>query len=513
MLSRTETSPVWYDLGSLEDPTRELEFYRRLLDLIHVERLEPLLEEALRIIVELSDAQQAVLTLDPDGYGDGGQPMWVFHDCSPEDSAHIRATISRGIVAEALGRGDTVHTASALLDERFRDRQSVRSHRIEAVLCVPVGENPALGAVYLSGRPNRGLFTQRVVELTRLFARHLGQVAHRLITTGSDAKEDPTAPWRARLKADEIVGRSQAIADVLREVSLVAPLDISVLLTGASGTGKTCLARVLAHNSQRATGPFVELNCAAVPETLFESELFGARKGAYSSADTDLPGKIQAASGGTLFLDEIGELGLATQAKLLQFLQSKTYYPLGSPTVERADVRVIAATNVNLQEVVAQGKFREDLYYRLNVMPIHLPSLADREEDIPLLVRHFASQASARHGLPRLDMSPGGLSSIQTASWPSNLRGLAHAVERGLIRAAGSGVQQIEPQHLGLSSVSADCAKPASFQEATRQFQRTLLVDSLERNRWNIAETARELDLTRGYVYKLIGLHGLERPS
>jgi transcriptional regulator with GAF, ATPase, and Fis domain len=224
---------------------------------------------------------------------------------------------------------------------------------------------------------------------------------------------------------------------VLQQAALLAPLDVTVLLTGESGTGKTQLARVMHDSGPRAGKPFMELNCSALPETLIESELFGAFPGAHSAATRRIQGKIEAAEGGTLFLDEIGDLTPTAQGKLLQVLQSKQYFPLGATKSVRCDVRIIAATNVDLAAAVAAKRFREDLYYRLEVMPMRIPSLAERAEDIPALAAAFCAAAARRHGLGRLRLSEGAVRAAQAIEWPGNVRQLEHSIEAAVIRAAG----------------------------------------------------------------------------
>jgi Nif-specific regulatory protein len=282
-------------------------------------------------------------------------------------------------------------------------------------------------------------------------------------------------------------------------------------LGGETGTGKTQLARLLHRNSPRARGPFVELNCAALPDQLFESELFGAEAGAHSTAAKRIEGKIAAAEGGTLLLDEIGDLSMASQAKLLQVLQSKTYYPLGSSKQRTADARIIAATNIDLQQAVAEKRFREDLLYRLQVISIRLPSLAERGRDAVLLAQHFCEQARRRHKLPQLELSPAALSAIEAAEWHGNLRELAHVVESATIRAAAKGLRSIEPAVLFSGTAPNREATALTFQEETRRFQAGLLAKALEATDWNVAATARRLDLTRAHVYNLIKLFDLKR--
>lgn len=492
----------------------ERDLYRRLLELGEQEDLGPFLEEALALVVEATGARQGYLELRGEGAEAAEAPWWLARGYSDAELAAVRAAISQGIVAEALASGRTVSTASAVLDERFAHRESVRAGKIEAVLCTPVGGDAALGVLYLSGTPGAGPFSTDDVQRAELFARHVAPFADRLLARVRDrAARDATRPVRTRLRADRLVGHGGALAAALEQAALVAPLDVSVLLTGDSGTGKSALARVIHDSGPRAGRPFVELNCGALPETLVESELFGAAPGAHSTARQATVGKVAAAEGGTLLLDEVGELPPAAQAKLLQLLQSRTYYPLGSSEMQKAHVRVIAATNVDLEAAVAEKRFRDDLYYRLQVVPIRMPSLAERVEDLPELAAVLLADAIQRHRLARLALSPGATKAITASEWPGNVRQLAHALEAAAIRAAGEGVARVERRHVfpGVRDGEPEIDGVRTFQEATREFQRELLRTTLEETRWNVTETARRLDLARSHVYNLIKSLDIER--
>jgi Nif-specific regulatory protein len=288
------------------------------------------------------------------------------------------------------------------------------------------------------------------------------------------------------------------------------------LLTGSSGTGKTQLARAIHDNSPRASGPFVEVNCAALPDDLVENELFGAVAGGHSTATRRVPGKVESAENGTLFLDEIGELPTRSQAKLLQLLQSGMYYPVGGSVTQKANVRVVAATNADLGAAVAEKRFREDLYYRLSAFPIHVPSLAERREDIPLLAQHFCKSTCETNGFPLMELSAGALLALGHADWPGNVRELAHVVTAGVVRAKGQNSLRVERQHLFPPERSAS-VKPTdkvslTFHEATRRFQEQFLREELDRAGWNIAAVARSLDVTRGHVYNLMATMRITRP-
>jgi Nif-specific regulatory protein len=487
----------------------ERDLYLGLLSLNARTALDSFLNEALSLMLRIAGASQGYIEIFSDNEGAG---WWTAAGICDDELEVIRAAVSRGIIAEAIASETAVVTPSALLDPRFRDFGSVRRSNIEAVLCAPIGSTPPVGVLYLQGRTLPGNFSEEDLARAEIFGRHLAPLVHRLFL---DSREevDFTRSIREKIDAQEIVGRSAAIDRLLREVSLVAPLDVSVLLTGDTGTGKSHLARVIHANGPRRHGPLVELNCATIPEPLMESELFGAMAGAHSTALQRIDGRIAAAEGGTLVLDEITELSVSAQAKLLQVLQAKEYYPLGSSKPRTADVRLIAATNVDLRAAVDDRRFREDLYYRLAVVPIRLPTLGERREDVDLLARHFCELAQRRHGLRRVDLSPGALRALRAATFRGNLRELGHLVEAGTIRAAAQEVAQVEATHLFGAPEPAprEESAPLTFQEETRRFQADLLRSTLETTGYNIAATARRLDLTRSHIYNLIRAFGLGR--
>lgn len=490
----------------------ERDLYLQLLNLGHRAEIEPFLEEALRLVVEVVQARQGYLELHDDEDGSGARRWSIAHGFSERELDDVRAAISKGIIAEAVATGETVVSQSALLDTRFKERDSVISGKIGAVLCAPIGDDPPRGVLYLQGRVGSAWFSEEDRERAELFAQHLAPLADRLIA-GQRQREasQSTRGLRARLHLAGVAGDGPALGAVLQQVAVVAPLDVTVLLTGESGTGKSLIARVIHDNGPRAGKPFVEVSCAALPEALIENELFGAVPGGHSTAVARIEGKVAAAEHGTLFLDEIGELPPGAQAKLLQLLQSKRYFPLGASQPVAADIRVIAATNVDLQQAVAAHRFREDLFYRLQVLPIRVPRLAERREDIRALSQQFCRAACERHKLPRLELSRNALRAAESAEWPGNVRQLAHAVEAAVIRAAGEEATAVEVRHLFPEAAAAADAGELTFQEATRRFQADLLARMLDETGWNVVETARRLDLARSHVYNLIRAFGLTR--
>jgi len=477
----------------------ERDFYRRLLDLGGQHELEPLLDEALALIAEVTGATMAYVELYDDLATDPS--FWRGYRMSDRDIAAIRGSISRGIITRAMSDGRTIETPSAAMDERFSNLGSVRHHQIQAVLCAPVGV-PPIGAIYLQGRTKPGMFTATDRERAELFARQLAPLADRLVRGTQIDRTDHTADVRQHLRCAEIVGRSRALAQLLQFASQVAHLDVDVLITGPNGTGKSMLARTIHNNSPRNAGPFVDLNCAAMPETLVENELFGSERGAHSTATKRSTGKVAAAEGGTLFLDEIGELSLGSQGKLLQLLESREYHPLGSTTTLKANIRILSATNANLEERVSAKQFREDLYYRMHVVPLEVPGLEARRDDIPELVEHFVAEVCKRHKFPLLEVSRRALAACRDAPWPGHTRQLSHAIEAAVIRARGEKSAVLHEAHI--FPKSAPGPDPLTLQQSTRQFQRRFVLEALTKNGWNVTETARELDLARSHLYNLI---------
>ena len=318
-----------------------------------------------------------------------------------------------------------------------------------------------------------------------------------------------------RLRAElgqryQIVGESIPMKALRQQIALTAPTNGRVLIYGESGTGKELAARALHAASLRRDQPFVEVNCAAIPEELIESELFGHLKGSFTGASEDKVGKFQKGDGGTLFLDEVGDMSLKTQSKVLRVLEEQRFEPVGSNQAVTVDVRVIAATNKKLEEEIARGAFREDLFYRLNVIPFYVPALRERQEDIPILAQHFLGEFSAAYGRKPKELSGGAMDVLLRYPWPGNVRELKNLIERLVIVCPQ---QKIEPHHLPPELFRGAARSPQQFyntlHDAREAYEREFILRKLEENQWNMTRTAVALGLERSHLYRKMKTLGI----
>jgi two-component system response regulator GlrR len=329
----------------------------------------------------------------------------------------------------------------------------------------------------------------------------LDTVAEAMRLSSPPAAAGEQESWRA-----EITTRSSTMEDLLSQARRVAASDASVCIFGASGTGKELLARAIHRASPRAQAPFVAVNCGAIPEGLLESELFGHKRGSFTGAVADRRGLFQAAQGGTLFLDEIGDMPLPLQVKLLRALEERKIRPVGSPESFDVDVRVVAATHRKLEERIASGEFREDLYYRLNVVKLYLPTLAERREDIPLLATAFLSRLAARYQRSGLTLSPESLELLVSAPWPGNVRQLLNVIEQAVALSA----TEIIPDSLIRQALHSKESELTPLDEARKVFEREYLVRILKITGGNVSKAARLAGRNRTEFYRLLERHALE---
>jgi len=315
------------------------------------------------------------------------------------------------------------------------------------------------------------------------------------------------------LRKYRMIGKSDAIKMVFHKIEQIAERNSPVLITGENGVGKELVALAIHQRSKRAKKPLVKINCAAIPETLFEAELFGHVKGAFTGAHIAKKGKLQAADGGTVFLDEIGDLKLEAQAKVLRFLDSGEIQRIGSERTNTVNVRTIVASNKNLEQMVENGEFRKDLYFRLNVFNIHVPSLRERKEDIPLLVDYFLEIYAEENGTAKPSISASALSYLSGYDWPGNIRELRNVVERMMIIANDDLIDlhtaRVSLQTGPSKNLNSNAKKKASLKEAMNSYEREIILQVLEQNNWKVADAAKALGVDRANLYRKMKVLGI----
>ena len=401
--------------------------------------LEPdrLLEKILESAMAHLNAERGFVFL---AEGSGKFSVAAAKNFGTPQTSHAFAA-SSSVVRKVLDAGEPVLTYDAQTDERFEASRSIITQKILSIICIPLRlSDRTTGAVYLDSSVSRRAFTEESMKFLSVFG-HLAAVAlENAQRTAQLQAENRRLKDAVELsqRFTHLIGGSGAWMRVLERMERVLDVDASVLITGESGTGKEVIARTIHDHGNRRNGTFVAVNCAAIPETLLESEFFGYVKGAFTGASSDKQGLVHAADGGTLFLDEVTDLPLAMQAKLLRLLQEKEYRRVGDTKSRTADIRVIAASNRPVTEEVKQGRLREDLYFRLNVIGMHLPPLRERTEDIPLLAQHFLRRAAEQYRRPVEGIDAEAMRVLLANEWKGNVRELQNAVERAVVLCTGT---------------------------------------------------------------------------
>lgn len=409
--------------------------------------------------------------------------------------------LSDSIVARVMQTRQAVVVSDAMSDGEFSASQSVMDFKLTSVLCVPLlvrGE--LLGVIYLSNENVVNLFSTEAEALATVFAAEAAVVLRNAILINElQATNQTLTQQMERMTWGNLVGASQTMQELFARVQKVAATDLSVLIDGETGTGKELVAGEIHRRSPRARGPFVVINCGAIPENLLESELFGHTKGAFTGAVQTRDGKFQAAHGGTLFLDEIGEMPLALQVKLLRVLEDRKVVRVGEAHGKDVDIRVIAATNRDLSQEVKSGNFREDLFYRLNVVRLHLPPLRDRGEDVLLLARSFLQRYCGEMKLPARTLSADAQRAMRLHRWPGNIRELENRIKKALVFCDGP---EITLADLDLQPLQQ--GRIESLSEAKESFARDYVLKVLDINGGNRAQTAKDLGVDVRTIYRYL---------
>lgn len=478
--------------NSIESLQSLLEFSRGLMADYDLPRL---LENLMDSVIEVTGADKGFLIL----LENGDLCVKVARNVARENIEDAVSRVSDTIIAKVVREQKPVIVSDALNSEEFKASESVVNLKLSSVMAAPLSDKGELiGLIYVGNDSVVNLFETHDLEVLTVFSAQASLVVANALLVNSLQRE--TVLLRKALedkRFGEIIGACDAMRDVFRKIDKVAATDISVMITGDTGTGKELVALEIHRRSPRAKGPFVAVNCGAIPETLIESELFGHVKGAFTGASATRIGRFQAAHGGSLFLDEIGELPTQLQVKLLRAIQDKAVQKVGDTRTEIVDIRIIAATNRNLEEEIARGAFREDLYYRLNVITLHLPPLRERGEDGIVIAKYLLEKFTGEYGSRVRGFSPAAFKAIRRYAWPGNIRQLENRIRKAVVLAEKS---TIGPKDLDLDESSFETVR--SLQEALEEFKREYINQVLERNGGNRTKTARDLGVDPRTVFR-----------
>lgn len=481
------------------EPESDLASMRRLAAfsgaLLRSTDIDKLLETLMDEIIELSRADKGFLIL----LENGQMRVKVARNLSRGNIEGALERVSDSIVRKVIETSQPIIVSEAMGHPEFGSSESVVNLKLLSVMCLPLMQRGELfGLIYLGNDKLANRFEERMLNVLSVYSASASLILQNALLL-NDLRLDNTELKR-RLddqRYGDIVGACAGMKEVYKRIDKIAVTDISVLITGETGTGKELIAREIHRRSPRAKGPFMTINCGAIPENLLETELFGHVKGAFTGATATKVGKFQAANGGTLFLDEIGEMPLQLQVKILRALQDRVISKVGDTRSEPLDIRVLAATNKILEEEVKNNNFREDLYYRLNVVTLHLPPLRERGDDLLVLAKYFISQHSREFGSHARGFTPAAAAALRRYSWPGNIRELENRVKRAVIL---SDKALLGPDDLDLRAENLDPIMPLA--QAKEEFQRRYINEVLERNNGNRTKTAKDLGVDPRTIFR-----------
>ncbi|MEM7352247.1 MAG: sigma 54-interacting transcriptional regulator [Acidobacteriota bacterium] len=468
--------------------------------------IEPLARRLMELIAEVIPAQRTAILLT-DKAGELGEVYSVDRTSGGRPFRPSHSTAER-----AIREGLAILSNDVSREREFEAAESLHQAQIQSLICVPLlRPGRALGALYAdtcsAGDRFNALHLRLMTVVATIAAAAFDSARHLEWLEGENRR------LRAAELEHDMVGASEPMQKVYQFIGRVALTDVTVLIRGESGTGKELAARAIHRNSSRTEKPFVAINCAVLNEALLESELFGHKRGAFTNAINDKAGKFEIADGGTLFLDEVGEIPLALQAKLLRALEEQTFERVGSNREIQVDLRVIAATNRDLEGAIEQGEFREDLFYRLNVISLQLPPLRERRADIPALAEHFAQRASQRVGRRIDGMTSDALACLRSYDWPGNVRELVNAIEHAVVLGQTDRIHPEDLPETVIESRSAEGSAPTTYHEAVNEAKREILREALDATGWRFVKAAKRLGLHRNYLHRLVRKLGLKPPS
>ncbi len=441
------------------------------------------------------------------------------HGIDPEASQLGRYKLGEGITGRVAASGETLVVPDISRDGRFLNRTGTHNRLARtAFICVPIAYHERVVGTLSVDRPSgTAADLERDRRLLEIISTIVAEAAAACLTEHEERETllEENRKLRSMLTENpgELVGNCRSMRNIYGLIRQVAPSDATVLIRGSSGTGKELAARAIVKLSNRADKPLITLNCAALPEQLVESELFGHEKGAFTGAISRRIGRAEAADGGTLFLDEIGDLSLSTQVKLLRFLQERTFSRVGSNEELRSDVRFLAATSRDLEMLMRDGKFREDLYYRLNIFPIVMPDLGKRRCDIILLAEHFIAKHNLRYNKKVVRLSTPAINMLMSYHWPGNVRELENCIERAVLTSSDDCIHGYNlPPSLQTGEASGSELLPAgrtSFNTLVDSYERELIVEALKRHDGNLSQAARDLGLSPRVIHYKVNRLGI----
>jgi Nif-specific regulatory protein len=465
-----------------------------------VRGLEALEKQVLERIFEVAPADRAAILLCEHGMEEWTSVFGLDRVTGQNQAVQV----SRTIVSQVLADGVAILCNDLTATETFSDTASLLERRIHSVLAVPLEVfDRILGVIYLDASDPKAHFDEDHLQLLTA----IGSIAAAALDNARrmESLEQENRRLQAEISLEHnMVGDSPRMRDVYQFIARVAPREVTVLIFGESGTGKELVARAIHRNSSRGNQPCVAINCAALAETLLESELFGHEKGAFTGAIAQKKGKLEVAEGGTVFLDEIGELAPLLQAKLLRVLQEREFERVGGTRTIKLNVRLVAATNRDLEEEVKKGRFREDLFYRLNVVALRMPALRERREDIPLLASYFTAKFSQRSNRPVLGVSPQARACLTSYDWPGNVRELENAIERAVVLGSSDVILPEDLPEAVIEKAESAGATMTAFHDALRESKKQLILNAFEQAQGSYTEAARLLGLHPNYLHRLI---------
>jgi transcriptional regulator with GAF, ATPase, and Fis domain len=464
--------------------------------------VDELLEMLLDDVIELTGAARGVVLLVNPGDSERGVPhVRASRNVQREAIEDPSGFISDSIVRNVIESKRPVIVSDALTDTTFGKSESVIALKLSSVMCVPLlSAGETIGALYVGNDEVKHLFQRSQLDLLTIFAGQASLIVQNaMLLSALRADKEKLSAELSDKRFGEIIGACPSMMEVFRKLQKVAGTDISVLITGETGTGKELIARELHRRSNRSEGPFVVVNCGAIPENLMESEMFGHVRGAFTGAVASRPGKFQLADGGTLFLDEIGELTLPLQVKLLRAIQERVVFRVGDSRPERCDIRILCATNRNLEDMMRTSEFREDLYYRLNVVNLWLPPLRERGDDIHIIAKALLSKYADELSSQVRGYSPQAVAAIRKYSWPGNIRQLENRIKKALVLCDKT---LLSPEDLDLGEDQQAAILP--LEKAKEDFQRRYVLDVLERNNGNRTQTARDLGVDPRTIFRYL---------